>query len=347
VNEPSVIQDRLQLPRVVAITGASGLIGRRLLTTLRPTGSQLRALIHTRPSDVPVTEIHGDLLNEAALETLVKEANTVVHLAAVAHTRLRSPEEEARAHGINVEGTRRLLNAALNAGVSQFLLLSSAHVYAGQQGSMLRETDPTAGDTFYGALKLEAERLALEAQSSAMRVIILRPCLTYGPGAGFNLKNLLRAIRRGYYVHARNARTERSLASVDTVAQAITHLLAVPQIEGVFNVADAQPVVLEEWVNVLADRMAVRHPRAVPGWVLQTMAAGGSAVESFGFPAPFTHDSLRKLTAPFSLDVSKLSRTGFVWPQTIEQVLHQMIQAEFADPSSGDPSSQGSISQEG
>ena len=99
------------------------------------------------------------------------------------------------------------------------------------------KTSPTAGDTVYGALKLEAEQLAAEAEAQGLAVTILRPCLTYGPGVRFNMQNLMRAVRRGLYVHVRSADTVRSLASVDTVTAAIVHLLGSPEGAGTFNVA--------------------------------------------------------------------------------------------------------------
>ncbi len=315
-------------PKIIAVTGATGLIGRRLLPALQQAGSQLRLLTHTQRASVAGEQVQGNLLDEAALRSLVRGADAVVHLAAVAHTRLRTPEDRAHARRVNVEGTRLLLRAAQEAGASRFVLLSSAHVYAGQYGLSLTENSATAGDTPYGALKLEAEQLAAEAEAHGLRVTVLRPCLTYGPGVRFNLQSLLRAVRRGMYVRVRGARTVRSLASVDTVSATIVHLLRSPQGSGTFNVADATPVVLEDWVDRLADRMQVRRPRAVPRWALETLATVGSAASALGLPAPVTRDTLRKLTSPFSLDVSKLAATAFVWPATQEAVIGQTIQAE-------------------
>jgi nucleoside-diphosphate-sugar epimerase len=323
----------IPFPRTIAVTGATGLIGRRLLPALHATGSQLRVLTHNNATFVPADEIRGDLLDSTALLSLTTGADAVVHLAAMAHTSLRTKADRAAARRINVDGTRLLLRAALDAGVSHFILISSAHVYAGQHGEDLDESSPTAPDTPYGALKLEAEALALEAQKEGLAVTILRPCLTYGPGVRFNLQNLLRAIHRGLYVQAKGVRTVRSMASVDTVSAAILHLLARPQANGIFNVADQHPIELEPWVNHLADAMHVKHPQAVSPTILNALAAIGSAAATIGLPAPITRDSLRKLTTSFSLSTRKLAAVGFHWPPTQDQVIAQMIEAEFGQPS--------------
>ncbi len=280
---------------------------------------------------MPADEVQGDLLDASTLNSLVHGAGAVVHLAAVAHTRLRTATDKAQARRTNVDGTRLLLRAALDADVSRFILLSSAHVYAGQQGQDLDESSPTAPDTPYGALKLDAEKLALEAQKEGLAVTILRPCLTYGPGVRFNLQSLLRAVHRGLYVHARGVRTVRSMASVDTVSAAIIHLLSSPQADGIFNVADRRPIDLEPWVNALADRTNVKHPRAVSPALLKALASVGTAAAAMGLPAPITLDSLRKLTSSFSLSTQKLAASGFTWPPTQDEVIREMIAAEFGN----------------
>lgn len=321
--------------RTVAVTGGTGLIGRRLVPALQGAGADVRLLTHSRSyitsSEVAVTEVRGDLIDAAALRSLVQGTDAVVHLAAVAHTRLRTPAEEADARRVNVEGTRLLLQSAEEAGVGRFVLLSSAHVYAGQQGLDLDEDSPKAGDTVYGALKLEAEQLAAEAQSRGLDVTIVRPCLTYGPGVRFNMQGLLRAVRRGIYLQVRGADTIRSFASVDTVAAAIVHLLGNPGGVGAFNIADAEPVHLERWVDQLAERLGVRRPLAVPRSALEAVAAVGTAASVVGLRAPITRDSLRKLLTPFSLSTRKLAATGFRWPDTQEDVIGQMIDAEFGN----------------
>jgi len=311
--------------RVIAVTGASGLVGTRLLPILRSTGAELRLLTRSaRPSASGVISIQGDLTDPASLHDFVRGATEIVHLGAVAHMRLRTAEDRRTARAVNVGGTQNLINAAREAGVGRILIASSAHVYAGQSGIGLRETSPIAGDSLYAQMKIEAEAAAA---SSGLDAVIIRPCIVYGPGVRYNLDSLLRAIRRGYYFHAAGCDPLRSFASVDTVAAAIAHLLQAGEKGATYNVADREPVHLVSWTNGLADRMKVRRPRTLPLGLLQLAATILTPATKLGLPAPLTTESLAKLTVPFSLDVTALAQTGFVWPDTTDRVLDEMVAA--------------------
>jgi nucleoside-diphosphate-sugar epimerase len=312
---------------IIAVNGASGLIGRQVVAALQQAGCSLRLLTRQPHAEqAGITWIQGDLFSPQSLRDLVRGANAVVHLAGVAHTTLNSAAEREHAYATNVGGTRSLAQACLSAGTPRFVLMSSAHVYAGQMGTDLDENSPTAGDSPYALMKLEAEAAVLEmAANSGCHAAILRPCLVYGPGVRFNLESLLRAVRRGYYVHAGSIRVVRSMASVDTVVTAVLHMLSDVSCEGIYNVADREAVLLRDWVNHLADMMRVRRPKTLPLGLLRMMAAMGSAAKSISLPALLTRDSLEKLTVSFSLDVSKLAATGFAWPENNDAVLQRMI----------------------
>jgi nucleoside-diphosphate-sugar epimerase len=313
--------------RTIALTGGTGLIGERLTGLLHQSGVHLRILTRRRPLPMNhVTFIHGELTNTAAIQELVHTADAVVHLGGIAHTSLRTDAERAHAREINVGGTIRVLEAAQAAHVRRVIVASTAHVYAGQQGIGLTEDAPVAGDSFYAALKLEAEAAAQLAVAQGLDVVIIRPCIVYGPGVRFNLASLMQAVRRGIYFHASGTDPIRSFASVDTVAAAIVHLLHAGVSGRAYNIADRQPVHLSAWIDDLARRMNTRKPRTLPMPLLRTAAALLDPIAKLGLPAPLTTEKLAKLTASFSLDVSALAATGFLWPGTENDVLNAMVQ---------------------
>ena len=321
---------RMPKTYTVAVTGATGLIGRALLPMLEKAGWKARVLSRAAGASAGAsTAVVGDLREPAALQALVHGVDAVVHLAGVAHTTLRTPAEETAARAVNVEGTRALVATTVAAGVRRFVLISSAHVYAGQHGVNLDERSATSGDAAYAGMKLQAEECVQEAAKAKRSGAGLRPCLTYGPGVRYNLSALLRAVRGGYFVQVRGAATMRSLASVDTVGASIVHLVQRPELTGCYNVADRTPVQLEAWTKHLAGLMHVRPPWELSLGMLRALAVVGTAARRVGVPSPLTTGSLTKLTEPFSLSVERLAQTGFVWPQTNEQVLRQMIDAQF------------------
>ena len=314
--------------RTIAVTGGSGLIGSQLLKRLREGGSSLRVLTRRAQPEVSGTQyVVGDLGDAASLLKLVEGATGVVHLGGIAHTSLPTRESRIRARAINVDGTQRLLEAAGDAGAGRVIVTSSAHVYAGQSGIGLDESSPTSGDSVYAEMKLAVETAAADARSNGLDVVVIRPCITYGPGVRFNLASLMKAIRKGYYFHVGSVDPVRSFLSVDTAAAAIVHLFSTKNEFHTYNIADREPVHLVEWVNGLAGRMRVRRPRTLPMGVLRVGAALLSPVGAMGFPVPLSPESLNKLTTSFSLDVSALARTGFLWPSTTDEILDQMVQA--------------------
>ena len=311
---------------VIAMTGATGLLGRRFASLLHGRGVALRLLVRSPGYVLPgAVAVRGDLLDAASMRELVRGADAVVHLGGVAHTTLHTAEERQRTREINVGGTVRLLEAARQEGVGRIVVASSAHVYQGQQGTNLTETSPTAGDSPYAQMKLDAEAAAHAAVASGADIVLVRPSLVYGPGVRFNLASLLRAVRRRRYLHAGGASPWRSLASVDTVAAAILHVLRHGESGATYNLADQAPVNLQTWVNGLADRMGAPHPRTVPLSLLLPVAAALTPVARLGLPVPLTLEALRKLTTSFSLDVGELRRTGFIWPDTVDAVLDEML----------------------
>jgi len=149
------------MPATVAITGATGFVGRHLLERLRAAGLPIRALSRSGAIEGAAT-IAGDLADTAALAAFARDADRVVHLAGM----VKSPDPDAFA-GVNIEGTQRLARA-MAPGRARLLLVSSLAA---------RHPEVSA----YARSKREAEAAAL-AVLGAERVTILRPPAVYGPG---------------------------------------------------------------------------------------------------------------------------------------------------------------------
>lgn len=158
----------MDLP-VIAITGATGFVGRRLVRALVDAGYNVRALARRRPPpdghDLPaVTWITGSLEDEPALDVLLQDAFAVVHCAGAIKARDRDGFFAA-----NVAGTRRLAaHAAAKANPPRLIYISS-----------LAAREPRLSS--YAASKRAAEQ-ALVPFQDALRTVILRPPGVYGPG---------------------------------------------------------------------------------------------------------------------------------------------------------------------
>jgi predicted dehydrogenase/nucleoside-diphosphate-sugar epimerase len=151
--------------RRLFITGATGFIGRHLVTHALARGHPLTVLVRDPArADFPpgvLTMVSGDLLDESALRVGARGAEAAIHLAAVTRT-----ADPILHHRVNVDGTRALIAACRAEGVRRIVAVSSLSVRNAVVGP-------------YGATKREMERVLLE---SGLEPVILRPGLVYGPG---------------------------------------------------------------------------------------------------------------------------------------------------------------------
>jgi nucleoside-diphosphate-sugar epimerase len=161
--------------RRVAVTGASGFIGRHVTAALAARGDVPIAI--KRPFHVP------------ALIEIFRGVESVVHLAGVISA-VRA-EDFFRA---NVDGTCAVAEAAGASGVRLIHVSSLAAAGPAPPSAPRSEDDPSAPITPYGRSKLEGERVVLA--TPALRWTILRPGVVYGPGDGAMLP-LFRYAARG------------------------------------------------------------------------------------------------------------------------------------------------------
>jgi len=160
------------------VTGATGLVGPRLLPRLTAAGVPCRALVRTgRELPEGVERADGDLDDAGSLERAVRGVSAVVHLAAVFRTR-----DEQAIWRVNHEGTKHLIAAVRKVTPdARFVLASTSNVYAPELDHPAREDDPTTTANAYAASKLAAES---ELRDSDLTWVVLRFPFIYGDDDG-------------------------------------------------------------------------------------------------------------------------------------------------------------------
>ena len=165
----------------VLVTGASGLLGGEVARLLVRQGHAVTTF-QRRPARVDgVTDLAGSITDDDAVRRAVAGVEGVVHLAAKVSFTGQATEFDA----VNVEGTRRLLRAAREAGVRDLVFVSSPSVAnsgVAIAGLGAEPADPARAHGDYSRSKAEAELLALAADSPDFRVAAVRPHIVWGPG---------------------------------------------------------------------------------------------------------------------------------------------------------------------
>ena len=166
------------------VTGGTGFVGGLLLARLVAEGRQVRALIR-RPADreqLPDPRVElalGDVRDEESLARAADGCAVVYHLAGLNQLCLADP---APLYLVNVEGTRRMLQAARRAGVRRVVHTSSAATLGGDGTSVVDESagPPAEFTSHYARSKFEAEQLALAFDG--VEVVAVNPSSVQGPG---------------------------------------------------------------------------------------------------------------------------------------------------------------------
>src|SRR5688572_485327 len=128
----------------IALTGATGYTGGRLLAALAARGDEVAAL--ARPTSAGARSdrarwVEGDLSDPRAVNRLVEGAEAVVHVAAVYRT---AGHPDSYYREVNVAGTERLLEAATRFGVRRFVHTSTVGVHGDIANPPADETAPLA-----------------------------------------------------------------------------------------------------------------------------------------------------------------------------------------------------------
>jgi nucleoside-diphosphate-sugar epimerase len=251
----------------IAVTGASGFVGRAVLQAGSAVGHEMVAVTRAAAIEqgVPVRRIR-DLADADGLRAAFDGMDAVVHLAArvhVMHAEGAGALERFRA--VNVDGTRAVLEAARGAGVGRLAVFSTAKVLGeGRHARVLRDDDPLQPEGAYAESKAEMERLVAEA--SDLSCVILRPPLVYGPGVGGNFRRLLQLARIAAIVPLPlgSVHNRRSMVFVRNLADATLHALVDVRSRGrAYLVSDGEDLATTALLERLG-RHAARPVRLLP-----------------------------------------------------------------------------------
>lgn len=302
----------------VALTGAGGFVGRRVLSDLVACGVDVVPLVR-KPGGIVGERVVGDLA-ELSADCDLPPADVCLHLAGRAHVMNDSADDVLAAYRrTNVEGTRRLLDAVIRSGIRRFVFVSSVKA-AGERspsGRPLRPEDAMHPEDAYGVSKAEAEALVREVcEAAGISWTIVRPPMVYGPGVPANFRKLVRLALSGLPLPLGAADNRRSMVFVGNLSDALKSTLTAEGAVGrVLYVSDGEDLSTADLVRRIARAggrraLLVPVPRPVLGLLAALIGKGGefsrlfgdlqidsrSAREALGWTPPFTVDEALALT---------------------------------------------------
>lgn len=245
-----------QCGSTVLVSGATGFIGTALVQDLatrgfRVIGASRASATETAPG-CPVRKLPSPTTSsDDEFEALVEEVDHVVHLAGLAHTRIKNDAANAY-HQANTALSERLARAAAKRLTGKFVLMSSIRAQCGAfANQFVLETDAAQPTDFYGQSKLAAEK-AVVAALKPQHFTILRPVVVYGQGVRGNFGHLLTLARLPIPLPIAGLTRRRSILARSSLCRAIAHCLTTSETDGrIFNVADKSPLTIGEIIMAL------------------------------------------------------------------------------------------------
>lgn len=307
----------------VAVTGAAGFVGRHVVDTQANAGHRVRAWVRKASGrwagDTHVQEIEtGDLASFLDFEQLLTGVTHLVHLATT------DQGDDAEQRAIHIDVTRRLMDAAERTGLKCFVFTSSVRAVAGESHPevLTPESEPSPEEP-YGRLKLEAERMLLNAVSPPQTMVLRLP-MVYGPGAGANFNRLVRWVASGRPVPVGWQPNRRSLLYIGNLTEVVRRIVS-GEIEdsgwgsGLYQLADPQPVSTEEMITQIA-RGAAQRPRTI-----RVPAVAGSLLSA----APVAGRYFRRLLGSLEMAVPPMfDDLPFTTAEGMERTVREILDAQ-------------------
>ncbi|MBX9675343.1 MAG: SDR family oxidoreductase [Methylotenera sp.] len=304
----------------IAITGASGFVGRQLCSELVLRGCKVTAF--TRDLRNQLDNIDYHMIENIGVDTnwgsALDKVDVLVHLAARVHVMQDLATNPLQLFlDVNLHATVRLAKAASAAGVKRFVYASSIKVNGEfTQNEPFSEQDAANPQDAYAVSKWEAEKALREIEKeTGMQVVVLRPPLIYGPNVKANFASLLKLVDKGMPLPLASINNKRSLIYLGNFIDAIINCAQHPKAAGnTYLVSDGEDISMPQLIRKIA--YALNRPSRLFSFPLLIMYLTAKLVGKLS--------ALQRITQSLAIDSSKI-RQELNWqpPFTIEQGLKE------------------------
>jgi nucleoside-diphosphate-sugar epimerase len=279
----------------IFLTGATGVIGRRVVPLLAAGGHDVTAVVRS-PEKAPALMRSGarqtvslDLFDESAVRRALSGHDVVINLAThVPHSMTRTflPGAWRENDRLRHFASRILADAALELGVQRFVQESFAFAYGDHGANWIDESAPLMPER-YDKTVLDAERAAQLVSGRGRTGIALRFAGFYGPDSPI-LRGMIDIVQHGVAPIVGRPDAYIPMVSHHDAATATVAALDVPA--GAYNVVDDEPLTHREFADTLAAAVGARPPRLPPQWLT---TIGGSVARTMARSLRVANTKLR------------------------------------------------------
>lgn len=251
------------MPRLAAVTGGTGFLGRYVVSALAAAGWRVRVLArrpiaHPQLAELRLEAVAGDLSDRRALSELVDGADVVIHVAGLIKAR-----SAAAFRDVNVGGTGNVAAAIKDRGTAARVLMVSSIA--------AREPQLSA----YARTKRAGEELLADVLGPRSNWVVVRPCAIYGPWDMETL-GIFRAISHRIVLRPRVAHARVALIHAADAARAIAALCDRGPAGAILELTDERPEGYS-WKHIISTAETALQVRTlsvpVPAMALRTAAA--------------------------------------------------------------------------
>ena len=269
----------------VAVTGATGVIGRAVVQALASRGDSVVALSRDGSRSLPGAEVveWRRPKEEPAPASALADVDGVVHLLGEPIAQRWNDDVKREIHDSRVLGTRNLI-AGMQAAPPSVLVAQSAVGYYGPRGDEIVDESGAPGDDFQASVVVDWEAESVAARQLGMRVALCRTGVVLSPSGGA-LEKMLTPFKLGVGGPVAGGRQYLPWVHVDDVVGAMLFALDNDAVDGPVNVTAPAPVTNRDFSRALGRALHRPAVLPVPSFALRLLYGDMAAIVTSGVRA--------------------------------------------------------------
>lgn len=297
----------------VVVIGAPGFLGTKLVESLK--GREITCLVHPSLKDqvqgLPAKIVFADILQpRSEIAAILQGVKTVFNCAGIQH-----PKKTKEIYRVNTEGVVNLFEACQDAGVNNFIHISSSTIFGSNQDKIpLTENFPLKYHTHYTKSKIQADELLKQKariSPTRTRLIILAPAVFYGSPPSKNLAQLLAMIKSKKILPLMSKQGSlRSYINLNNVVQTMLVVENKGRNGETYLISDQKPLTTKEFYSSLAKGLGV-EPKTLSLPIISARIA-----EKIALYAGYANIHLRNFNV-----LGEFGRPHFIEPKKAEKEL--------------------------